>query len=387
MYRQTYVKIDNNTLTNNVKEIIKYYPDYKYYIGVVKANAYGHGMYIVNDLIKGGVNYLAASSLEEAIAVREYNKNIPVLCLEPINLSFIEEVISHNITITIESLPYLKELIKLNKKEKLTIHLKLDTGMSRLGFTDPTSLTEAYNLITNTKNLYLEGIYTHLATSGLNDIYYDKQIKRFEYLTSNIDLKTIPIVHLNRSITLNHHEKLPYETGTRLGILMYGFNSSIPTPTGLRKIKRNILHKINHISETILNNNLKVKPAYSLYTEVMSLRTINKGVFVGYGANYIAKESMIIATLPIGYADGMNNKMKYVSINNKKYPIVGDVCMDMTLVKVDSSIHLHDKVEIFGSSISIKSVSSLLGTNAYHILTGITTRVPRVYSDNKEIKY
>ena len=115
MYRQTYVKIDNNTLTSNVKEIIKYYPNYKYYIGVVKANAYGHGMYIVNDLIKGGVNYLATSSLEEAIAVREYNKNIPVLCLEPINLSFIEKVISHNITITIESLPYLKELIKLNK--------------------------------------------------------------------------------------------------------------------------------------------------------------------------------------------------------------------------------------------------------------------------------
>lgn len=387
MYRQTYVKIDNNTLTSNVKEIIKYYPNYKYYIGVVKANAYGHGMYIVNDLIKGGVNYLATSSLEEAIAVREYNKNIPVLCLEPINLSFIEKVISHNITITIESLPYLKELIKLNKKEKLTIHLKLDTGMSRLGFTDPASLTEAYNLINNTKNLYLEGIYTHLATSGLNDIYYDKQIKRFEYLTSNIDLKTIPIVHLNRSITLNHHEKLPYETGTRLGILMYGFNSSIPTPTGLRKIKRNILHKINHISETILNNNLKVKPAYSLYTEVMSLRTINKGDFVGYGANYIAKESIIVATLPIGYADGMNNKMKYVSINNKKYPIIGDVCMDMTLVKVDPTIRIHDKVEIFGSSISIKSVSSLLGTNAYHILTGITTRVPRVYSDNKEIKY
>ena len=387
MYRQTYVKIDNNTLTSNVKEIIKYYPNYKYYIGVVKANAYGHGMYIVNDLIKGGVNYLATSSLEEAIAVREYNKNIPVLCLEPINLSFIEKVISHNITITIESLPYLKELIKLNKKEKLTIHLKLDTGMSRLGFTDLASLTEAYNLITNIKDLYLEGIYTHLATSGLNDIYYDKQIKRFEYLTSNIDLKTIPIVHLNRSITLNHHEKLPYETGTRLGILMYGFNSSIPTPTGLRKIKRNILHKINHISETILNNNLKVKPAYSLYTEVMSLRTINKGDFVGYGANYIAKESIIVATLPIGYADGMNNKMKYVSINNKKYPIIGDVCMDMTLVKVDPTIRIHDKVEIFGSSISIKSVSSLLGTNAYHILTGITTRVPRVYSDNKEIKY
>lgn len=387
MYRNTYVKIENQVLTNNVKEIINYYNNYKYYIGVVKANAYGHGDYIVNDLIKGGINYLAVSSLEEAISIRKYNQDISILSLEPINLEHIDKALDNNITITIESLDYTKELIKKDITNKLNIHIKLDTGMNRLGFTNKSELEETISLINKNKNTYLEGIYTHLGTSGVNDIYYDKQISKFKDLTKDIDLSKIPIIHLNRSITLAHHEKLPFETGTRLGIMMYGFNQSLSEPTGLRKIKRNFLNKIKGISPTILSNNLNLKTAYSLYTEVMNIKYIKKGDFVGYGANYLAKEDTIIATLPIGYADGMDIKMKYVSINNQKYPIIGDICMDMTSIKIDNSVKLHDKVEIFGKTISIKSVANNMNTNAYHIFTGITNRVPRIYDDNKEIKY
>lgn len=387
MYRPTYVKIENDILTNNIKEIISKYNDYKYYIGVVKANAYGHGDYIVNDLIKGGINYLAVSSLEEALSIRKYNQEIPILCLEPIKLEHLSVILENDITITIESLEYTKELLKLNPSQKLKIHLKLDTGMSRLGFTYKQNLDETISLIKENKHLYLEGIYTHLATSGINDIYYDKQINKFKELTSNIDLSTIDIVHLNRSITLTHHQKLPFETGTRLGIIMYGFSQSINSPTGLKKIKRDFLHKIHHISPTIMENDLNLKTAFSLYTEVISIRNIKKGDFAGYGANYLAKEDMTIATLPIGYADGVSASMKYVSINDKKYEIVGDICMDMTLVKVDKYVKLHDKVEIFGHDISIKNVARNMHSNAYHVLTGITTRVPRVYQDGKEIKY
>lgn len=387
MYRHTYVKIDNDILTKNIQEVVKTFSSYKYYIGVVKANAYGHGDYVVNDLIKGGINYLAVSSLEEAISIRKYNETIPIICLEPLDLTYLSDILKHHITITIESLPYLNELLALNSKEKLNVHLKLDTGMNRLGFKDKEELTQAVNLLNKAKNIYLEGIYTHLATSGVNDIFYDKQINNFKYLTSDLDLSKIPIVHLNRSITLAHHHKLPFETGTRLGIIMYGFSNSMPEPTGLRKIKRNLLLKIKKISPSILTNHLNLHTAYSLYTEVMSLRHIKAGEFVGYGANYLAKEDHIVATLPIGYVDGINSSMKYVSINNQKYEIIGDICMDMTLVKVDQSVKLHDTVEIFGKNISIKSVAQNMNSNAYHLLTGITTRVPRVYQDNKEIKY
>ena len=387
MYRNTYAYIDDKILTNNIKEIVRKYSFYKYYIGVVKANAYGHGSYIVNDLIKGGVNYLAVSSLEEAIEIRKYNKEIPVLCLEPINIEYLDVILDNKITITVESTDYVRELVNKKITSKLLVHLKLDTGMSRLGYKDKEELINSIKLLRENKNIFIEGIYTHLATSGINDKYYDKQIDKFRYLTEDIDLKEIPIVHLNRSITLTHHKMLPFETGTRLGIIMYGFSQSLPEPVGLRKIKRDILNKIRHISPTVMSNDLKLKTAFSVYSEVMSIRCIKKGDFVGYGANYIAKEDTIIGTIPIGYADGMSSLMKFFCINKKKYPIIGDICMDMTIVKLDDRVKLHDKVEIFGDTISVRSVANNMHSNAYHVLTGVTSRVPRVYSDGKTIKY
>ena len=387
MYRNTYLKIDNHVLKNNVKKIITKYNNYKYYIGVVKANAYGHGDYIVNDLIKGGINYLAVSSLEEAISIRKYNKEIPILILEPISLEHLEVIQNNNITITVESLNYVKELSTKTIKNKLNVHLKLDTGMNRLGFKEKEDLEESINILRQNKQIFIEGIYTHIGTSGINDIYYDKSIQIFEKLTSNINLKEIPIIHLNRSITLVHHKKYSYETGVRLGIIMYGFNQNIPNPTGLRKIKRNLLIKRLGISESILSNDLDLHTAVSLYSEVISIRKVSKGEYVGYGANYIAKEDMIVATIPIGYNDGIKQSMQYVSINNKLYPFVGDICMDMIMIKIDETVKLYDQVELFGNNIKLKDVTSRTNTNAYHLLTSITTRVPRLYNDNKEIKY
>lgn len=387
MYRHTYLKIDNQILTNNVQKIVKKYDHYKYYIGVVKANAYGHGDYIVNDLIKGGINYLAVSSLEEAISIRKYNKDTPILVLEPISLDYLNEIQEHHITITIDSLEYTKNLLEKNISNKINVHLKLDTGMNRLGIKEKDEVTKTVDMLKSSELINLEGIYTHLGTSGINDIYYDKSIKTFEDLTSDINLKEIPIVHLNRSITLVHHKTLSYETGVRLGIIMYGFNNSIKTPTGLRKIKRDLLIKRLGISESILSNDLDLHTAASLYSEIISIRKVQKGEYVGYGANYIAKENIIVATIPIGYNDGINKSMKYVSINDKLYELVGDICMDMVTVRIDESVKLYDKVEFFGNKISIKSVATRTNSNAYHILTGITTRVPRLYSDNAEIKY
>ena len=387
MYRKTYVKIDNKVLTDNVKKIVKKYNNYKYFIGVVKANAYGHGDYIVNDLIKGGINYLAVSSLEEAISIRKYNKEIPILVLEPVPLEHLKVFEENNITITVDSLNYAKELLEKEITNKLKVHVKLDTGMNRLGIKNKDEVTKTINLLQENKNIILEGIYTHIGTSGISDIYYDKSIEKFKYLTSDIDLSKIEIVHLNRSITLVHHKPYSFETGTRLGIIMYGFNQSLPNPTGLRKIKRNLLIKKLGISESILSNDLDLHTAFSLYSEVISLRTVKKGEYIGYGANYIAKKDMIVATIPIGYHDGIKKEIKYVSINNKQYEIVGDICMDMIQVHVDKTIKLNDKVELFGNNIKIKDVSLRTNTNAYQILTNITTRVPRIYSDNTEIKY
>lgn len=386
MYRNTFVEIDNNKLKNNVKEIIKKYHKYKYYIGVVKANAYGHGNYIVNDLIASGINYLAVSSLEEAISIRKYNKEIPILCLEPINIEYLKEVILNNVTITITSINYVKELIGKENLDKLKVHLKLDTGMNRLGIKSKEEVTEIVTLL-NDNNIYLEGIYTHFATSGVNDTYYEKQLNNFQYLTSDIDLNKIEIIHLDRSITLVHHDKISFATGVRLGIIMYGFNQSIKPPTGIRKVKRDILNRINKVKPSILENDLKLNTAFTLYTKVMEIKKVNKGERIGYGSSFIAKKNMVVAVLPIGYVDKNLPFVKYVYINNKKYPVVGEICMDMVMIEIDTTIKVGDKVELFGDHIKIKDVSRDLNTSAYYILTSVGVRVPRVYKDGVEINY
>lgn len=377
MYRKTYLKINTEVLAENVKELTKSYPEYKYFFGVVKGNAYGHGMESVNALISGGVNYLAVSSLDEAVAVRKINKDIPVLCLEPIAVEFLDVAIKNNITLTVDSLESFIEVINLNKKA--TVHIKLDTGMNRLGIKDKAELEEIFKIFTEREKVKIEGIYTHLATSGINDKFYDMQVESFKALTENIDLSKIPIVHIGRSLILVHHKKPDFVNGVRMGICMYGFSQSMKEPTGIRKIKRDYNLKKLGISESILENNLNLKTAMTLYSEVMAVKKVKKGEFVGYGAEYIAENDLYVATLPIGYFDGISKKHKYVYLGGKKRAILGEICMDMITVEADETIKIGDKAEIFGDKISVREVCNNLGVSAYKVLTGITERVGRRY--------
>ena len=384
MYRKTYTKINCDILKNNIINIKENY-HYKYYIGVVKANAYGHGDYIINSLIQGGINYLAASSLEECLSIRKRNENIPILCLEPINQEFLNICEKENITITIPDYEYFKNL---NFNLKLKAHLKIDSGMNRLGVKNKNQVKEIHDTLKNS-NIFLEGIYTHLGTSGMWDKHYDNDLKTFEDLTSLIDLKTIPIVHISRSLTLVTHKMPKYVTGVRLGIIMFGFPQKLTKPKGLRLIKRNMYLKKHHISEITYENNLNLKTAFSLHTEIITIKNVKKGEYVGYGAKYIAKEDMKIAIIPIGFADGLIKKYEnqMVKINNKEYELIGEVGMDMTAVKIDDSIKLHDHVIIFDDA---KKKAQELGISAYQLFTSITTRVPRIYEENghlTEIKY
>lgn len=395
MYRQTYLEVDCEKLKNNIIEIKKNYPDYNYYFGVVKANAYGHGSYIINSLIAGGINYLAVSSLEEALTLRTYNAEIPILVLEPIHLNYIETCIQNNITITVSNTEYFKNLLKSELSNTLKLHIKLDTGMSRLGIQTKEDFNFIIQNIPQNSKLFLEGIYTHFATSGILDKHWDNQLEKFKEITQNIDLSTIPIIHMGRSLTLVNHPKIPFCNGVRLGIIMYGMSQNMPKATGLKAILRNIRNnhtkkKLN-ISQTTTTNNLKLQTAITLYSEVIDLRKIKKNDFVGYGASYTTNTDSIIATIPIGYADGVPRKIKHVVINNTKYNVVGDMCMDMLTVKVDNTVKLGDKVILIGGDkLPVKTVAHECGINSYTLFTGITTRVPRVYktkNNTVEIKY
>ena len=387
MYRKTYAIIDEDKLKNNIKEIKAKYDNYKYYIGVVKNNAYNHGIKIINSLIEGGINYLAVSSLEEALDARKYNSKIPILCLEVIDLDYIYDCINNNVTITVESLEYLEKLNKIKLDFPNKIHLKLNTGMNRLGISEVKEVNKCVSIISENKKLILEGIYTHFATSGISDKYYDDQMKKFQELTKDIDLTSIPIVHLGRSLTLVNHDKPDFVNGIRLGIIMYGFSQSIKEDTSLRgklrAIKRKKLIKKFNISKTYLTNDLNLKTAFSLYSNVMTIKKVKNKEFVGYGANFFADRDIKVAIIPIGYADGVTIKYKNVSIKGQKYQIIAD-SMDMLMVKVDNTVKIGDKVEIFGENISIREASRNNGCNSYRLFNMITNRVPRIYKKDKE---
>jgi len=382
MYRNTYALINKDIIRNNVKEITTKYNDYKYYIGVVKNNAYHHGIKCVIDMAAAGINYFAVSSLEEALELRKYNLDTPILILEPIDCSCIYDCINNNITITVESLNYIRELKKQELSYELKIHLKLDTGMNRLGFKNRLELEKSIELIKETKNMVLEGIYTHFATSGVIDKEWDNQLKRFEELTQNINLKEIPIVHMGRSLTLVNHPKIKFCNGIRLGIIMYGFAQSKKEQNDwrskLRKIKQNYIRKKYQISETTLQNDLKLKTAFSLFSTIISIRYAKKDDVIGYNAKYKMEIDGYLATIPIGYADGVDKNFKIVCINQRFYPIVAD-SMDMITVLVDESVKMGMRVEIFGENISVAEVAYRIQKNAYHLFNQIQNRVPRVH--------
>lgn len=393
MYRKTYVEINIDNLKNNVKNIINYYNDYKYYFGVVKGNGYGHGItYVINELIESGVNYLAVSSLEEALEAREINKKIPILSLEPIRLEYIDICIKNNITITVHDYNYAQELINKKINKKLKIHFKIDSGMNRIGFKEKTELNEIYKELKNKENIEIEGIFTHFATLGINDKEWDNQLEKFKEITRDINLKEIPIVHLYKSAAFINHPKLDFANGIRLGIGMYGYYTKpVYNKKGLknkiREIKRKLNKRRNNISETTTELPIELKPAFKMYTEIIQVKKIKQGEFVGYGAMYRAKEDEIIGIMPVGYDDGIfrRSKGRFVTINNKKYQIIGDVGMGMTAVKIDETIKMYDKVTLIGDLVPIKEVANHNGTSIYETMCNIGKQIPRVYIKDSEI--
>ena len=379
MYRNTYVEIDLERLENNIKEIKEKYNKYKYYIGVVKANAYGHGIECIKYMIKAGINYLAVSSLEEAIKIREIENDIPILVLEPINYIGIKDAINYNITITIDNVDYFNKLIKDNIKIKF--HLKVDSGMNRFGLKNKEEIK--YIVDNSTDSLFLEGIFTQLSSGSGNEFIREKN--NFLELTSLIDLSNIPIVHLERTLTLEQHDKLDFDNGIRVGLLMYGFNKQKYIPSLKRKIFNRLTFKKDNFTPSILN----LETVLKFYTEVIEIKKVAKGEIIGYGGMYDATNDVKIAILPYGFADFSFINKSYVYINNKKYNIIVNY-MDITAIIVDNEINVGDKVEIFGDNISIRKASRLAGVNVYKLITSITNRVPRVYmykDKKKEIYY
>ena len=347
MYRNTYSNIYLNNIKYNVNTIINNFKSYKYYIGVVKADSYGHnGNRVIKSIIDGGCNYLAISSLDEAIIIRK-KFDIPILCLGIIDSKYMNVCEKNNIDVTVTNLDYLNKI----KDYKLNVQIKIDTGMNRLGVKDHKEFNDMINLIKNS-NLKLKGIYTHIYEAS-NPIKIKLQIEKFKDITKDIDLSKIDMVHIAQSDTLVNYPKIEFCNACRLGIIMYGLNDS----------------------------NLNLKSTIDLVSEVIEIKSLEACETVGYKGLYKAKKEEKIGIVSIGYADGINRHLtgSYVYINNKKYEIIGNICMDMLMIKIDNNVKLHDKVYIYKDINHIKEHSKYLNTIPYELICNISKRVPRKY--------
>lgn len=245
--RNTYVEVNLKNIRENVTKIVQAYPEYTYYFGVVKADCYGHqGIESVKAIIDGGCNYLAVATLGEALQIRKEILDIPILCLGVISPEVICEAIQNNITVTISSLSYLKEILDYLDKN-LKVHIKINTGMNRLGISSKEEFAKV-NSILREREVLIEGIYTHIYQASAKE-NYQKQIKVFEEITSCVDLKEIPIVHICASEALCNYPKESFANGCRLGIIMYGFTNQMQ---------------------------LKLKSTFSLFSEVIQINEVKK---------------------------------------------------------------------------------------------------------------
>lgn len=378
MYRNTYVNVNLDNLAHNVKTIINKY-SYKYYIGVVKGNCYGHGYGIIKTLKDNGINYFAVANLEEALIVRDIDKNVGIMCLEPIDKRYLDICSKNNISIVIDDLEYYNEIKDLDYKLKFQV--AIDSGMNRIGFNNIDDLDTFMNSVNKHDNFYVEGIFTHFATEGMYDVNYNNQLNRFIELTKNIDLSKIDMVHLDKGGTLTIHNRIPFENGVRLGLIMYGFEQFPKNPSLFSNEKRWIKYrKENNI---IVNEYqpLGLKQAFELISEVFEIKHVTKGSYIGYGTGYKAKEDMDIAIVDIGYKDGISKKRKrtYMAINGKRYPVVGEVCMGMTMLKVDKDVRKHDIVYVIGNEISVEEVAKWLHTIEYEVLCLVDSSIERKY--------
>lgn len=360
--RPTWVEIDLHSIKSNLETVKSIVEENVSVLAIVKADAYGHGAVTVSKtLIKSGVEKLGVATLEEAMELRESGINHPIIILGGIQKEELDEVIKHGIIPTIYDLEILEELSNAAKKinTNYSYHLKIDTGMSRLGIKHQ-DLGLFFEKHAKYNNLRLVGLFSHLSMADdIEGGYTDKQITLFnESLEKFKELNIEPQYHhlANSAAIQNYPDS--HGNMVRPGIMIYGAGAF---------------------------NGHRLLPVMKLKSKIIQLKMHDKGTYVSYGGTYITKKKSLIATVPIGYADGylrrLSNKA-YISVNGERAPVVGSVCMDFIMVDVTeiNNVNVGDVVTLFGDgNVSLDDVSGWAETIPYEIMTLVGKRVHRLF--------
>lgn len=364
-------KIYKQKLLNNIQSFKNILSKQTSFMAVVKADAYGHGAVQVAQFMEEQevIDYLGVAQLIEAMELRNAGIQTPILIFNALRLSEIDFAINNNITLTVFSAELALAIVNRaeNLKKQATVHIKIDSGMSRIGVRDFAQAHQIYQIL-QSSHVNIEGIYTHFAdaTHKEPNHFTEEQFSFFKDILDGFAEKNIhfPLVHAcNTAATINFPEY--HLDMVRVGIGLYGFN---PTQTK--------------------NTALTLQPIQNVDAKVTFIKDFPAGESIGYGRNFYSSEAMKVATIGIGYADGVPKALSnkgYFRYADKKLPIVGDICMDQ--IMIDSSkepqLKVGDYLHYFGDPAdgyqSADAIAESINSSSYELLCALGRRVNRIY--------
>lgn len=368
---QTHARVHLQNIRANIEGIRQAVGSQRKILIAVKANAYGHGAVEVSRMAQSiGIDWLGVATVPEAIELRAAGITLPILKFSPAFPEEMSAAVENDLTLTVCEAG---NIITLNQiagasSRIMNVHLKVDTGMGRIGVTPQEAPAFARTIETDCPNLHLEGVFTHLPVSDDSDFSYTQnQVDFFRSTVGQIETaigRKVPLVHCANSGGVLAHPVSWFDM-VRPGIMIYGFYPGKNTP-----------------------RTIDLKPGLSFLTRVSFIKRISKGTTVGYGRTWTAQEDTFIATIPAGYADGFNRLFSNrgrVLINGRSYPIVGRVCMDQSMIDLgpETDVQVGDEAVLIGRSggqeITADEWANQLDTITYEVTCQINQRVQRIF--------
>lgn len=375
---RVYLKIDLDKICNNINNVINKVGADTKVLAVVKGDAYGHGaIEVAKALSEIGTYGFAVATVGEALALRRAGITKPILILDFVFPNQFETIIRNDIMLTVFQYGIAKELNEAagNMGTTAHIHIKVDTGMGRIGYIPDDQSVDEICRIAQLPNIEIDGIFTHFACADMTDkTSMNGQYAKFRAFVEKLESRgiNIPIKHVCNSAAIIDMDD-GFLNMVRSGIVTYGL----------------------YPSEEVHKEKLSIEPAMELHSVVINIKTIHKGDTVSYGSTYVAEKPTVIATIPVGYADGYPRLLSNegsVLIHGKRAKIVGKVCMDQFMVDVTDipDVSIGDNVTLIGKDgdecITCEEIGDISGRFNYEFLCCITRRVPRVYIRNGKTK-
>ncbi len=363
----------------NIKNILENYNKFKSHVGkhtkvmgIIKANGYGHGsLEIGKALIKDGCEYLGVAGIDECYELRDGGIDVNILLLNEVDDEEIEKAVKENITFTVFSVKKAKLINEKSKDKKSKVHIKLDTGMNRVGLSYKKCVEEIKEIY-KLENIEVEGMYTHFATADEeDDTFTKKQFKRYKEVVKKLEDEGIEvkIKHVCNSAGTIMQKEMHLDL-VRVGISLYGY----------------------YPSDEVNKEVIRLKPSMVFKSKIVHIKEVEAKEGISYGLGSVSSSRRKIGTVTVGYADGYSRNLTnqgIVEIKDKLVSVVGKVCMDQILIDLTDveEVVIGDEVILYGNKVSVENISEKINTVNYETVCMVNRRVPRIYNNGVNVNY